>query len=171
MNAVAAISPNVSFWRRSLQRIARDNGVSKNVIFLNRFFNITEFIGAADIYITPYINEAQITSGTLAYSFGAGKAIVSTPYWHAAELLADGKGVLVPFNDPPAIAEAVRNLLRNPTQRHAIRKMAYNMGREMVWPKVANLYFSSFEHARQQPRQTRGPSRRSLFFFRFPKCA
>jgi hypothetical protein len=92
VNAVAAISPNVSFWRRSLQRIARDNRVSKNVIFLNRFVNITEFIGAADIYITPYINEAQITSGTLAYSFGAGKAIVSTPYWHAAELLADEKG-------------------------------------------------------------------------------
>ena len=148
-------------YRLSLQRIARDNGVSRNVIFFNRFVNIeelTEFIGAADIYITPYINEAQITSGTLAYSFGAGKAIVSTPYWHAAELLADGKGVLVPFNDPPAIAEAVRNLLRNPRQRHAIRKMAYNMGREMVWPKVANRYFSSFEHARQQPRHPALPA-------------
>jgi glycosyltransferase involved in cell wall biosynthesis len=142
-------------YRLGLERLAQKNGVSSHVIFFNRFVDIDEltaFIGAADIYITPYLNEAQITSGTLAYSFGAGKAIVSTPYWHAAELLADGRGMLVPFNDPSAIAEAVKHLLRNETQRHAMRKTAYMMGREMVWSNVAHLYIGSFERAREEHR-------------------
>jgi glycosyltransferase involved in cell wall biosynthesis len=149
-------------YRLSLERLAQKNRIGRNVIFFNRFVEIDEltaFIGAADIYITPYLNEAQISSGTLAYSFGAGKAIVSTPYWHAAELLAKGSGLLVPFNDPPAIAEAIRCLLHNETQRHAMRKMAYMMGREMVWSNVANLYVSSFERARQQQRR---PARTAL---------
>src|SRR6266496_3097047 len=93
-------------YRLGLERLAKKNKVEKNVIFYNRFVEIEElkeFIGAADIYITPYLNEAQITSGTLAYSFGAGKAVISTPYWHAAELLAEGRGVLVPFGDAKAI--------------------------------------------------------------------
>ena len=87
-------------YRLSLEMLAKKNKVDKNVIFYNRFVeleNLKEFIGAADLYITPYLNEAQITSGTLAYTFGAGKAVVSTPYWHAAELLAEDRGVLVPF--------------------------------------------------------------------------
>jgi glycosyltransferase involved in cell wall biosynthesis len=143
-------------YRLSLERLAQKNGVTKNVIFFNRYVDIdelTEFIGAADIYITPYLNEAQITSGTLSYSFGAGKAVISTPYWHAAELLADGRGLLVPFNDPAAIAQAVKHLLRNETERHAMRKAAYKMGREMVWSNVAHLYVSCFDRARheQQP--------------------
>ena len=140
-------------YRLSLERLAQKHGVSKNVIFFNRFVEIeelAEFLGAADIYITPYLNEAQITSGTLAYSFGSGKAVISTPYWHAAELLGNGRGVLVPFNDPPAIAKATKDLLRNETQRHALRKAAYKLGREMVWSNVAHLYISSFERARQQ---------------------
>src|SRR5438128_462321 len=91
------------------------------------------FIGAADIYITPYLNEAQITSGTLAYAFGAGKAVVSTPYWHAAELLADERGVLVPFADSKAIAREVLNLLHDEPRRHLLRKNAYLLGREMIW--------------------------------------
>jgi glycosyltransferase involved in cell wall biosynthesis len=107
--------------------------------------NLKEFIGAADLYITPYLNEAQITSGTLAYTFGAGKAVVSTPYWHAAELLAEDRGVLVPFGDAPAIAREVIGLLRDDTRRTAIRKNAYRIGREMVWSNVARLYMRSFE--------------------------
>ena len=102
-------------YRLSLERLAEDRGVKEHVIFYNRFVSLedlTEFIGATDIYLTPYLNEAQITSGTLAYVFGAGKAVVSTPYWHAQELLADGRGVLVPFRDPQAIAEGVCGLLR-----------------------------------------------------------
>jgi hypothetical protein len=110
--------------------------------------NLKEFIGAADLYITPYLNETQITSGTLAYAFGAGKAVVSTPYWHAAELLAEDRGVLVPFGDAPAIAREVAGLLRDDTRRNAIRKNAYRIGREMVWSNVARMYMRSFEGSR-----------------------
>jgi glycosyltransferase involved in cell wall biosynthesis len=135
-------------YRLSLEILAKKNKLEKNVIFYNRFVeleNLKEFIGAADFYITPYLNEAQITSGALAYTFGAGKVVVSTPYWHAAELLAEGRGVLVPFGDAPAIAREVIGLLRDDTRRHAIRKNAYKLGREMVWSNVARLYMRSFE--------------------------
>ncbi|MFY9683854.1 MAG: glycosyltransferase family 4 protein [Candidatus Sulfotelmatobacter sp.] len=135
-------------YRLSLEILAKKNKLEKNVIFYNRFVeleNLKEFIGAADFYITPYLNEAQITSGTLAYTFGAGKVVISTPYWHAAELLAEGHGVLVPFGDAPAIAREVIGLLRDDTRRHSIRKNAYKLGREMVWSNVARLYMRSFE--------------------------
>ena len=94
-------------YRLSLEILAKKNKLEKNVIFYNRFVdleNLKEFIGAADLYLTPYLNEAQITSGTLAfYAFGAGKAVISTPYWHAAELLAEDHGVLVPFSETPQL--------------------------------------------------------------------
>src|SRR5436190_5424486 len=138
-------------YRLGLERLAKKNKVDKNVIFYNRFVELEElkeFIGAADLYLTPYLNEAQITSGTLAYTFGAGKAIVSTPYWHAAELLAEQRGVLVPFGDADAIAREVVGLLRDDNRRHAMRKNAYKLGREMVWSQVARLYMRSFELAR-----------------------
>jgi glycosyltransferase involved in cell wall biosynthesis len=138
-------------YRVGLERLAKKNKVEKHVIFYNRFVDLqelTEFIGAADLYITPYLNEAQITSGTLAYAFGAGKAVVSTPYWHAAELLAEDRGVLVPFGDPPAIARETIGLLRDEMRRTLIRKNAYKLGREMIWSNVARLYMRSFESAR-----------------------
>ena len=140
-------------YRVSLELLAKKNKIEKNVIFYNRFVdleNLKEFIGAADLYITPYLNEAQITSGTLAYTFGSGKAVVSTPYWHATELLADDRGVLVPFGDAPAIGREVIALLRDDTRRHAMRKNAYRLGREMIWSNVAQLYMSTFESARLQ---------------------
>jgi glycosyltransferase involved in cell wall biosynthesis len=140
-------------YRLGLEILAKKNKVEKNVIFYNRFVELEElkeFIGAADLYITPYLNEAQITSGTLAYAFGAGKAVVSTPYWHAAELLAEERGVLVPFGDAQAIAREVMSLLGDATRRNAIRKSAYKLGREMVWSNVARLYMRSFELARLQ---------------------
>ncbi|HWD19298.1 MAG TPA: glycosyltransferase family 4 protein [Verrucomicrobiae bacterium] len=138
-------------YRMSLERLAQKNKVQKHVIFYNRFVELAElkeFIGAADIYVTPYLNEAQITSGTLAYAFGAGKAVVSTPYWHAVELLAEERGALVPFGDAKAIAREVTALLRDETRRTAIRKNAYKLGREMIWSQVAQLYMKSFELAR-----------------------
>jgi glycosyltransferase involved in cell wall biosynthesis len=138
-------------YRLSLERLAKKNKVQKHVIFYNRFVEIEElkeFIGAADLYVTPYLNEAQVTSGTLAYAFGAGKAVVSTPYWHAVELLADDRGVLVPFNDTKAIAREIIGLLRDEARRTTIRKNAYKLGREMVWSNVARLYMRSFELAR-----------------------
>ncbi len=139
-------------YRLSLERLAKDLGVQKNVVFFNRFVELEElmrFIGAADIYLTPYLTEAQITSGTLAYAFGAGNAVVSTPYWHAAELLTAERGKLVPFRNAPAIAVAVVELLRDETLRHTMRKNAYKLGRDMVWSRVAQLYAMSFEQARQ----------------------
>jgi glycosyltransferase involved in cell wall biosynthesis len=139
-------------YRLSLERLAKDLGVQKQAVFFNRFVELEElmrFIGAADIYLTPYLTEAQITSGTLAYAFGAGNAVVSTPYWHAAELLAENRGRLVPFRDPDAIAGAVVELLRDEPLRHSMRKNAYRLGRDMVWGRVAHLYAKSFEQARQ----------------------
>ena len=138
-------------YRVSLEILATKNKIEKNVIFYNDFVdleNLKEFIGAADLYITPYLNEAQITSGTLAYTFGSGKAVISTPYWHAAELLAEDRGVLVPFANAQAMAREVIGLLRDDTRRHTMRKNAYKLGREMVWSNVAQLYMHSFELSR-----------------------
>ena len=142
-------------YRLSLQWLAQKMGVDSNVIFYNRFVSLeelVEFIGAADIYITPYLNEAQITSGTLAYTVGAGKAVISTPYWYAQEMLAEGRGVLVPFSNPEVLAEQVINLLDNEAERHAMRKRAYIFGRAMIWPEVAKRYMECFERARMERR-------------------
>lgn len=142
-------------YRLSLQRLAQELGVAANVIFYNRFVSLeelVEFISAADIYITPYLDPAQITSGTLAYTVGAGKAVISTPYWYAEELLAEGRGALVPFRDAAAIAGQVVDLLDNESERHAMRKRAYLFGRAMIWPQVAQRYMESFERARTERR-------------------
>ncbi len=139
-------------YRIGLERLSRRLGLEKNVIFYNRFVEMTElkeFLSTADVYVTPYLNPAQITSGTLAYAFGCGKAVVSTPYWHAEELLADGRGVLVPFGDTEALARELVALLRDEPRRHAMRKKAYLLGREMVWSHVAYLYMASFHQARR----------------------
>jgi glycosyltransferase involved in cell wall biosynthesis len=138
-------------YRAYLQGLAKEVGVESNVIFHNRFVNpeeMVEFIGAADIYITPYRHEAQVVSGTLAYALGAGKAIISTPYWHAIELLDDRRGALVPFQDPDAIANKTVELLDTPAIRHAMRKRAYLFAREMVWKRVAQGYMESFARVR-----------------------
>jgi glycosyltransferase involved in cell wall biosynthesis len=140
-------------YRLMLQRLARERGVQQNVMFHNRFVTLeelVEFIGAADIYLTPYLNQEQITSGTLAYTLGAGKAVVSTRYWYAEELLTDARGLLVPFHDPKAIAASVLRLLDDEAERHAMRKRAYLFGREMTWPNVARLYMESFLRARSE---------------------
>ncbi len=138
-------------YRRKLERLAVKLGVEDKVIFHNQFVSLEklkEFIGAADIYLTPYLNAAQITSGTLAYAFGAGKAIVSTPYWHAEELLEGERGILVPFADAAAVAAGVNGILAAPTRMTAMRKRAWKQGRDMIWPVVARRYMESFERAR-----------------------
>ncbi len=147
-------------YRLSLQWMAQEKGVEGSLIFYNRFVSLEElvqFIGAADIYITPYLAEAQITSGTLAYTVGAGKAVISTPYWYAEEMLADERGALVPFRDPAALAEQVIDLLDNEAKRHAMRKRAYMFGRDMIWPQVARRYLESFERARAERRHYSQP--------------
>ncbi len=138
-------------YRAGLQALAKEMGVESQVIFHDRFVSpeeMAEFIGAADIYITPYRHEAQVVSGTLAYALGAGKAIISTPYWHAIELLDEGRGALVPFQDPDAIAQKTIELLTTPALRHAMRKRAYLFGRDMVWKKAAQGYMGSFARVR-----------------------
>ncbi len=139
-------------YRSSLERLANELGVADSVIFENRFVglpDLTEYIVAADVYVTPYLNPAQSVSGTLAYSFGCGKAVVSTPYWHAEELLADGRGVIVPFADSKALSLEIQGLLRDEPRRHAMRKRAYLLGLDMVWSHVASLYMESFGLARR----------------------
>jgi glycosyltransferase involved in cell wall biosynthesis len=138
-------------YRAYLQELAKEMDVESQVLFHNRFVSPTEmveFIGAADIYITPYRFEAQVVSGTLAYALGAGKAIISTPYWHAIELLDDRRGALVPFQDSKAIARRTVELLDTPAIRHSMRKRGYIFAREMVWKRVAQGYMTSFAQAR-----------------------
>jgi glycosyltransferase involved in cell wall biosynthesis len=138
-------------YREGLQALAEELGVSDHLIFDNRFVSteeLIEHVGAADIYITPYRHEAQVVSGTLAIALGAGKAIISTPYWHAKELLAEQRGVIVPFQSPKAIAEAVLALLENDAERHAMRKRAYLYSRGTTWAKTARAYMASFQRAR-----------------------
>ena len=130
------------------------------MIFYNRFVSLeelVEFIGVTDIYITPYLNPAQIVSGTLAYTVGAGKAVISTPYWHAEEMLAEERGALVPFRDPAALAEQVIELLDNEAKRNGMRKRAYLYGREMIWPQVARHYMKSFQRAKVERRHFSPP--------------
>src|SRR3989338_7870665 len=155
---VGATHPNLlrhegEAYRIFLQRICDELRISKNVIFHDRFVSpeeLTELLVLADIYLTPYLEEAQIVSGTLAYSFGVGNAVISTPYWHATELLSDGKGILVPFNDPEAIGQAIIRLIGNENERNAMRKNAYLLGREMIWSNVASKYASIFEESRMK---------------------
>jgi len=138
-------------YRTSLQALAKQVGVESQVMFHDRFVSpeeMVEFIGAADIYITPYRHEAQVVSGTLAYALGAGKAIISTPYWYAIELLDDRRGALVPFQNPDAIAQKTIELLDTPAIRHAMRKRAYLFARQMIWKRVAQGYMESFARVR-----------------------
>jgi glycosyltransferase involved in cell wall biosynthesis len=150
-------------YRDSLKRLADELGLGEHVVFCNRYVSLDElcgYIGAADIYLTPYRNIDQITSGTLAYAVGAGKAVISTPYWHAQEILADGRGVLVPFDDHGAMAQAVVRLIEDPSQREAIRKRAYNHGRSMIWKEVAKSHLAMAKEMvadrRMRPRPMRG---------------
>ena len=140
-------------YRESLKERARQLGVEENVLFYDQFVDLKdlkEFIGAADIYITPYLDPEQVVSGTLAYTVGAGKAVIATPYRYAQELLDEGRGVLVPFRDSKAISEKILYLLENEAEADAIRKRAYLYGRSMIWPAVAKRYYESFDRARRQ---------------------
>jgi glycosyltransferase involved in cell wall biosynthesis len=157
-------------YRLSLENRAQRLGVDANIVFHDRFVTqseLNEFLAAADIYITPYVNADQATSGTLAYAVGAGKAVISTPYAYARELLADQRGVLVPWRDPAAIATEVAELLGNEAKRLAMGARAAAYGSEMVWPVVARNYYESFTraqaeyaHRRRTKFQAKAPARR-----------
>jgi glycosyltransferase involved in cell wall biosynthesis len=139
-------------YRESLLKRVRDLGGEDHVVFLDQFVDqatLLEFISMCDVYVTPYLNEAQMTSGTLAYSFGLGKPVVSTPYWHALELLDDGCGVIVPFGNAAAIGKEIARLLTDRPRRQAMRERAYAISRSMTWERTAERYVAAFEHARQ----------------------
>ena len=141
-------------YRLELQGLAKKLGVERQVLFVNRFVapeEMAALVGSADIYITPYCHEAQAVSGTLAYALGAGKAIISTPYWHATEVLDHGRGILVPFESPAAIAKATVTLLDNDKARQAMRERAYLYSRPMIWKRVAQSYMGSVLRARVRP--------------------
>jgi len=141
-------------YRLELQALAKKLGVERQVLFVNRFVapeEMAALVGSADIYVTPYCHEAQAVSGTLAYALGAGKAIISTPYWHAAEVLDHGRGLLVPFESPAAIAKATIKLLDDDKARQAMRERAYLYARPMVWKRVAQSYMATILRARVRP--------------------
>jgi glycosyltransferase involved in cell wall biosynthesis len=142
-------------YRIMLENRARRLGVDSSVVFHNRFVTrdeLTEFLSAADIYITPYLKPEQSTSGTLAYAVGSGKAVISTPYSYAREQLSGGRGVIVPWprDDPGGITRAIIGLLGDDTRRGALRERAAAHGRDMLWPAVAGSYVRSFERARAE---------------------
>ena len=144
-------------YRRGLVARARERGVQDHVVFLDQFVDLPtllDFISMCDVYATPYLNEAQMTSGTLAYSFGLGKAVVSTPYWHARELLADGRGILVPFGDAKATGREIAALLTDAERRQAMRVRAYADSRAMIWSRVAESYNTAFDHAERNHRRS-----------------
>jgi glycosyltransferase involved in cell wall biosynthesis len=149
-------------YREGLAARVRELGIEDHVVFFNQFADeatLLAFISMCDVYVTPYLNESQMTSGTLAYSFGLGKAVVSTPYWHAKELLADGRGILVPFADAKAIGVEIAGLLSNDVRRHAMRKRAYAASRSMTWAQTAKRYLTVFNEARA----IGSPAERGLF--------
>ena len=142
-------------YRESLISRVEKLGIEKSVVFLNGFVDaemLLDYITMCDVYVTPYLDEQQMTSGTLAYSYGLGRAVVSTRYWHAQELLAAGDGILVPFNDAPAIGSAITGLLVDDARRLGMRRRAYAASRSMTWPRTAKRYLDVFEKARRDHR-------------------
>jgi glycosyltransferase involved in cell wall biosynthesis len=134
-------------YKFQLEKIVRDLGLQRNVVFHNHFVSDEElflFLAAADIYVTPYLHKEQLTSGTLAFAVGTGKAVVSTPYWAAQELLAHGRGKLVRFNDSEHIAHSIREILSNNSLFSRMKRRAYEYGRSMTWPKVGQTYWELF---------------------------
>ena len=136
-------------YRNTLERAAEELGMTEHIAFVNEYLTQRDIVGyllATDVYVTPYLDPNQITSGTLAYALGAGKAIVSTPYLHAVEALADGRGVIVPFRDAGAIADAVRGILGDPELKQRFERRAYAYGRETAWPAVGRRVLALTHH-------------------------
>jgi glycosyltransferase involved in cell wall biosynthesis len=146
-------------YRNGLRERTRQLGIEAQVVFLDQFVDratLVGFISMCDVYVTPYLNEAQMTSGTLAYSFGVGKAIVSTPYWHARELLAEGRGILVPFGDSGATGREIAALLTDDPRRQRLCREAYAYSRHMTWPRTGERYMSEFARAVEYHRSEPG---------------
>ncbi|MFN2450230.1 MAG: glycosyltransferase family 4 protein [Candidatus Baltobacteraceae bacterium] len=140
-------------YRESLQQLVQEYGLKNNVHLIDKYLDFDElvtYLQATDIYLTPYLNPTQIVSGTLAYAVGCGKAIVSTPYLYAKEVLANHRGFLCEFRDAPSIASIINGLLDDPALRRATERRAYRYGRQMTWPHVADEYGRLFAHLAPQ---------------------
>lgn len=142
-------------YRNSLMFKAEELGVAEHIKFVNEFVDmerLVKYLAAADVYVTPYLHEAQITSGTLSYAFGVGSAVVSTPYWHARDLIKDGlNGVLVPFRDSEALSKSIQSLLTDDKMRQSIRELAFKQGKGMRWRRVSEMYMNVMEECRKHP--------------------
>ncbi|QPH40007.1 glycosyltransferase family 4 protein [Pedobacter endophyticus] len=137
-------------YRDSLKALAKDLGVEKNIAFVNKFVSeeeLHQYLTACYLYITPYLNEAQITSGTLSYAVGAGAAVVSTPYWHAQELLAENRGRLFDFKNDQQLSNIVNELLDNDDKHQQLKQNAYRFGLKLRWPAIGNVYLKTLEAA------------------------
>lgn len=162
-------------YRLSLERRAVDLGIQKNILFHNRYVSdedLVEYLQAADFYATPYHTKEQITSGTLAYAVATGKAIISTPYWHAQELLANGRGELVDFGNIDGFANALQKLLSDPEHRKNISRAAYQYGREMIWSRVAQQYAETVVQAKRTYSDThlaKAPEKKSVMILSLPE--
>lgn len=171
---LGATHPNVirnegESYRNQLHALAKKLKVEENLVFQNKYVSLEELlehICATDIYITPYLEATQIVSGTLAYMLGAGKAVISTPYLYAKEMLASNRGVIIPFRSPKSISREVIDLLDNETKRHSMRKKAYLFGRDLIWPKTAFNYMQAFERAKEERRYfTKNKSKKNSLGF------
>lgn len=144
------VKHNGEEYRDSLKALAKDLGVENNIAFVNKFVSeeeLHQYLTACYIYVTPYLNEAQITSGTLSYAIGAGAAVVSTPYWHAQELLADNRGKLFDFKNDKQLAQIVNELLSNEHKHQQLKQNAYQYGLDLRWPAIGNVYINVLEDA------------------------
>jgi glycosyltransferase involved in cell wall biosynthesis len=143
-------------YRSTLEREAEKLGVREHVVFRDQYVTTEElcsYLQAADVFISPYLNEAQVTSGALSYALGAGAAVVSTPYWHAKELLADGRGQLFPFADSDALAKTIVSLLTAPAELARTRRTGYEYTRAFTWPRIGAQYLSLAQRALRPPRR------------------
>ncbi len=144
-------------YRIFLTGLVKSLHLEEHVIFLNKFIDeqdLFKYLCASDIYITPYLNEAQITSGTLSYAVGVGSAVISTPYWHAAELLAEGRGRLFNFNDTDGLTTTLTELLDKPAVLNELRRKAYDHGRKITWPKTGEKYLELIMEALNEEQNT-----------------
>ncbi|MHC4213862.1 MAG: glycosyltransferase, partial [Planctomycetota bacterium] len=131
-------------YLHKLKQIVSELNLHNNVLFHNRFVSDSElfdFLVAADLYVTPYLNAEQLTSGTLAFAVGAGKPVVSTAYWAAQELLANGRGRLVNFGDSEHLAQTIKEIVNDKAAFADMRKRAYNYGRSITWPRIGGTYW------------------------------
>ncbi len=147
MTHPSVLKKDGELYRYSLQRMVNELGCAENVIFHNRFVSdeeLANFLCAADVYVTPYLKREQLTSGTLSFAVGAGKAVVSTPYWAATELLADGRGKLVDFGDAGQMTKEIIEILKNHKLFYSLRRRAYEYGRSRTWCKIGQVYWKMF---------------------------